>query len=233
MCHALNHQRGQRDCTGFQYHNRRFRDLAEEAGLIVRKTRNYGFAGTEAGPLAREKFSEHKLRVSAFEYFRCSSEPAAASRGRSRSLEKWSCGCPRSFWACVDMSDVKCMRCQSVFVPQVAAGKVSSKGAETTPASALDATYTHLRRLPAKATIARERLARIIGKSQKTIRRWIAKGDLPQPARAGASAFWSAGEIVNHIRKRQEAAQCEAACEQGDGSRSTRSGQSRRHRSRI
>ncbi len=206
MVHARNDQRGVRDCPGHQYHNRQFRDLAQKVGLVVRKTRNRGFADTEPGPLAREKFSELELRVSPFEYFRCAPELTAASRGRSRNPDKWSCGCPRSFWACVDMSGVMCTRCERPFILQAAAGETPDSETETTPTSALDAAYAHLIELPSKKTITRAELAEIFGKSPKTIRRWVAKGDLPQPARAGRSSFWTAGEILDHIRKRQETA---------------------------
>lgn len=47
MVHLFNLQRGVKDCSrnGY-YHNKQFKETAETHGLIVKKTRNYGFAQT-------------------------------------------------------------------------------------------------------------------------------------------------------------------------------------------
>jgi predicted DNA-binding transcriptional regulator AlpA len=89
---------------------------------------------------------------------------------------------------------------------EVSDDKGASPEVEANPASAADAAYARLAELPSKKAITRAELAEIFGKSPKTIRRWIAKGDLPRPARTGRTSFWSAGEILDHIRKRQETA---------------------------
>ena len=44
--HALNFERGIRDCSRSQYHNKRFKAAAEELGLAVTQVRHYGFALT-------------------------------------------------------------------------------------------------------------------------------------------------------------------------------------------
>ncbi len=44
--HALNFERGIRDCSRSQYHNQRFQSAAEELGLDVTQVPHYGFALT-------------------------------------------------------------------------------------------------------------------------------------------------------------------------------------------
>jgi predicted RNA-binding Zn-ribbon protein involved in translation (DUF1610 family) len=51
MCHLLNIQFGVQDCSRKgQYHNARFKDVAEARGLIVRQHHTHGFCITEPGP---------------------------------------------------------------------------------------------------------------------------------------------------------------------------------------
>ncbi len=45
--HALNFERGIRDCSRSQYHNQRFKQAAEELGLDVTQVPHYGFAFTK------------------------------------------------------------------------------------------------------------------------------------------------------------------------------------------
>lgn len=44
--HAMNFHAGIFDCSASQYHNKRFKEAAQELGLIVEKTFHYGFAYT-------------------------------------------------------------------------------------------------------------------------------------------------------------------------------------------
>ena len=45
--HAVNHERGVRDCSRSQYHNRSFRTTAESLGLTVEQVPHYGHAHTK------------------------------------------------------------------------------------------------------------------------------------------------------------------------------------------
>ncbi|MBT9560449.1 MAG: hypothetical protein IV100_30775, partial [Myxococcales bacterium] len=57
--HAMNHQRGVKDCsTTSQYHNDRFRLGALEMGLGVMKVANYGWAYTFLPPETRELYAD-------------------------------------------------------------------------------------------------------------------------------------------------------------------------------
>jgi len=44
--HAVNHERGVKDCSRSQYHNKSFRQTAEALGLTVRQVPHYGHAHT-------------------------------------------------------------------------------------------------------------------------------------------------------------------------------------------
>jgi hypothetical protein len=44
--HAMNFERGIKDCTASQYHNRSFANAAQELGLNVSQVKHYGFAVT-------------------------------------------------------------------------------------------------------------------------------------------------------------------------------------------
>ena len=50
-CHLWNIQQGVQDCSRKgQYHNARFREVAEARGLIVKQSQTYGWCITEPGP---------------------------------------------------------------------------------------------------------------------------------------------------------------------------------------
>jgi hypothetical protein len=55
--HLLAQVRGQKDVTGYQYHNRTFKANAEEIGLTVAKLKNRGFAHTDMTDQLREKYA--------------------------------------------------------------------------------------------------------------------------------------------------------------------------------
>lgn len=56
--HALNFARGIKDCSANQYHNKKFKEGAEELGLIVAQVRHYGFAVTSLPAETADLYSE-------------------------------------------------------------------------------------------------------------------------------------------------------------------------------
>ena len=56
--HALNFDRGIRDCTPSQYHNQAFKRAAEELGLAVEQRRHYGYACTRMTDAALTRYAE-------------------------------------------------------------------------------------------------------------------------------------------------------------------------------
>lgn len=56
--HAMNFQRGIKDCSSNQYHNQRFKAAAEELGLVVQQVPHYGFARTSLPPETAASYTE-------------------------------------------------------------------------------------------------------------------------------------------------------------------------------
>lgn len=61
--HAMNFERGIRDCSASQYHNQKFQAAAEEIGLAVAKMPHYGFALTAMTPVTTRRYEDvtHEL----------------------------------------------------------------------------------------------------------------------------------------------------------------------------
>lgn len=64
--HAMNHQRGVKDCSATsQYHNDRFRQGAEELGLVAVKVPHYGWAYTSLPEDTRAAYADEIAALSA------------------------------------------------------------------------------------------------------------------------------------------------------------------------
>lgn len=61
--HAMNFERGIRDCSASQYHNQKFQMAAEEIGLAVAKVPHYGYALTVMTPVTTRRYEDvtHEL----------------------------------------------------------------------------------------------------------------------------------------------------------------------------
>ena len=64
--------------------------------------------------------------------------------------------------------------------------------------------------LPAGAIIMEEDLARIFGRHPVSVKRAVARGELPPPARLFGKPSWTAGAILAHLEGRLEAAKRDA-----------------------
>lgn len=105
--HAMNFERGLRDCSRSQYHNHYFKLAAEEVGLTVTKVLHYGYAQTTARVETRVRYSaEAESLAQVLAYRRCPivARQAAGSDSRAEPPEgapssagrylKASCRCP-------------------------------------------------------------------------------------------------------------------------------------------
>lgn len=129
--HALNFERGIKDCTTSQYHNRRFKAAAEELGLVVETMAHYGHAYTKplAATLARYEEDVHILSEALIHR----AKPLAASgvsppKGGSDDTEddkptyrnrKAVCQCPfiiRVAKSTLDQTVIRCDTCREPFV---------------------------------------------------------------------------------------------------------------------
>jgi len=67
-----------------------------------------------------------------------------------------------------------------------------------------------LARLPGNTILTLPAVARIFGRSPKSIYRAIRRGELPPPTRLFGKASWTAGSILAHVQNRLERVKVEA-----------------------
>lgn len=92
MAHKFNEERGIQDVTSAQqYHNKRFKEAAELAGLVVQQVPKFGFALTSLGPRAKEVIHGHRPDRKAFLLSRVAEGPGIPKAPTK--LAKWVCEC--------------------------------------------------------------------------------------------------------------------------------------------
>ncbi len=91
-------------------------------------------------------------------------------------------------------------------------GQLSPEDREmaNTPTASVNGVCAKIGALPPGALVTEKGLATMMGKSAKSIRRAVARGELPPPVRLMGQLSWTAGAIVRHIEKRLEVAAREA-----------------------
>jgi predicted DNA-binding transcriptional regulator AlpA len=67
-----------------------------------------------------------------------------------------------------------------------------------------------LGRLPAGTILDERELARLFGCCRASVKRAVARGELPEPVRMFGRPCWTAGRILEHVADRLAAAQKEA-----------------------
>ena len=70
MAHLKNAEAGIRDCTSGQYHNKRFKEAAEEFGLVVTRIKGKGYARTALGEAAIDAIKDLNPREQLFTAFK-------------------------------------------------------------------------------------------------------------------------------------------------------------------
>lgn len=106
MVHYANWIDGIKDCSGSQYHNRKFRDSCQRIGILCDyHSKRYGWAQTSLSDELKARVDELNVDESAFRLFR-----ATDARKRAGStLSKWTCGCT-NVWAATQ-PDLTCNKC--------------------------------------------------------------------------------------------------------------------------
>ena len=90
MVHFANKISDIRDCNG-QVHNKKFKELAENVGLICEKSKSYGYGFTALSDKLKEYITEEiKPNESVFEYFR-EGEPPKENKPREKKIFKYVC----------------------------------------------------------------------------------------------------------------------------------------------
>lgn len=121
MVHYANWRLGHKDCNANQYHNRRFKQRAEEVALECGTEchRRFGWGRTQLTPVARQRIEAIDLDPNAFLLCRqpLLLDKAAVVRSKSTSrLLNWQCRCD-SAWRSRGMPpmDATCNRCGAVY----------------------------------------------------------------------------------------------------------------------
>ncbi len=113
MVHHYCALKGIQDCSrNGKYHNKRFKDAAEAAGLVCQKDKQIGWAYTGLGEKAAHAKLELKPKPELFKYLRY----GESTTSRKKKLKKWSCLC-YSFWSeANNLIKAKCLHCDELFV---------------------------------------------------------------------------------------------------------------------
>lgn len=93
MCHYYNKMNGIKDCNG-QVHNKKFKRVAEDVGLVVEKGKSVGFGYTSMSDELKTYMEEVvKPNEKAFEYFRTApiKMSGGGSGGRKKNVFKYTC----------------------------------------------------------------------------------------------------------------------------------------------
>ncbi|MCY3018631.1 MAG: hypothetical protein NTW87_06325 [Planctomycetota bacterium] len=75
-----------------------------------------------------------------------------------------------------------------------------------TVAADLPGVFATIGALPAGAIVTEDALAKLFDRHPASIKRAVARGELPAPARLLGGNAWTAGAIVRHVERRMEAA---------------------------
>jgi hypothetical protein len=113
MVHLSNFLARERDCSSTNYHNRRFKELAERVGLICERADDgknlAGWAYTAVSPMLAEKILDLRLDESVFATHRQLQaeliKPGAARQAHEATepkLKKWSCG-RTNVWSAIEV----------------------------------------------------------------------------------------------------------------------------------
>lgn len=129
--HALNFERGVKDCSRSQYHNQHFKAAAEEIGLSVDQVPHYGFARTAMLPVTAMRYASETAGLSVVlmhrrEFALPSAPPgggAGATPGSDAPAEKGgrykkaSCACPFNIRVARATMEATVIRCESCGEP--------------------------------------------------------------------------------------------------------------------
>lgn len=111
MVHHCNAVQKVRDCSSNQYHNKKFKELAERVGLqVADKDEKRGYAFTSLSPELRERIEGLKLDPEAFALARRVFDPTLK---KPTKMKKWTCGC--TIVRCATGLVASCSKCGNDF----------------------------------------------------------------------------------------------------------------------
>lgn len=113
MVHLCDLQRGIKDVSrGSQYHNKRFKETAEQHGLLVEKTEKYGFSYTKLSESSKKWIETHCIDENQFNIYR-DSPPKLKSK---QSTKKYVCPLCETIIRATRKVNVKCADCGVSFI---------------------------------------------------------------------------------------------------------------------
>lgn len=114
MCHLYNLQNGIKDCSrGGTYHNRKFKECAEQHGLCIIASQKYGYAHTELLPSTREWLSlQNDLDFVLYRH-----SPIKEKSGKKKSsTRKYICPCCGLSVRATKEVKIVCYECEEILV---------------------------------------------------------------------------------------------------------------------
>ncbi|GAY10329.1 hypothetical protein [Pseudonocardia sp. N23] len=102
-----------------RYHNKRFKALGEELGLVITEAGTLGWSGTALGPQAQERYADVLDQLAAaMTAFRRAEVAGLPGKSKSKNLLVAECACPRKIRVArstLDVAPITCGACGKQF----------------------------------------------------------------------------------------------------------------------
>lgn len=102
-----------------RYHNKRFKAVGEELGLVITEVDRIGWSGTKLGPEAEQRYADVLRQLAAaMTAYRRAEVPGLAGKSKARNLLVAECACPRKIRvarATLDEAPIVCGACDAEF----------------------------------------------------------------------------------------------------------------------
>lgn len=115
QCHLYANINDIKDVSGAYYHNKKFKKIAEEHGLIVEHAPIYGWGFTKFSDAGIDVFNRINVDVSAFDFSRISMTKTKITSKKVSKTKKYSCSCGIEIKSKNDFLNVVCGDCHSNF----------------------------------------------------------------------------------------------------------------------
>jgi len=115
QCHLYANIHEIKDVSGAYYHNKKFKKIAEDHGLIVEDAPVFGWAFTKFSAVGVEAFNKINVDVSAFDFSRIASSKTPVKVERVSKTKKYSCLCGTEIKSKKESLNIVCKDCDSEF----------------------------------------------------------------------------------------------------------------------
>lgn len=105
-----------------RYHNRKFKALGEELGLVITDAGTLGWSGTALAPNTEQRYAEQLAQLAAaMSVYRLAEQPSMAGKSKARNLLVAECECPRKIRvarATLAEAPIVCGACDAEFTTE-------------------------------------------------------------------------------------------------------------------